>query len=92
MVKLKAVATRVPEVPCTSYSKPVQAYNWIGILQSYSKPIKCGQMANPIPFVAKWPFLFLLWLGGHSYSWLPQYYCIPYQTGYRVGEGLVSKC
>ena len=20
-------------------------------------------------------------LGGHSYSWLPQYYCIPYQTG-----------
>ena len=53
----------------------------------------CGQMAIPIP----------LWLGGHSNSfggqmaipilgpWLPQYYCIPYQIGYRVGEGLVSK-
>ena len=53
---------------------------------------KCSQMAIPIPFVAKWPFLFLLWLGGHSYSWLPHYYCIPNQTGYRVGEGLVSKC
>ena len=25
-------------------------------------------MAIPIPFVAKWPFLFLLWLGGHSNS------------------------
>ena len=23
----------------------------------------CGQMAIPFPFVAKWPFLFLLWLG-----------------------------
>ena len=66
MVKLKAVATRVPEVPCTSYSKPVQAYNWIGILQSYSKPIKCGQMANPIPFVAKWPFLFLLRISANT--------------------------
>ena len=41
--------------------------------------MKCGQMAIPISFVVKWPFLFLWWLGGHSYSWLPQYYCIPYQ-------------
>ena len=49
-------------------------------------------MAIPIPFVSKWPFLFFLWLGGHSFSWLPQYYCIPYQIGYGVGEGLVSKC
>ena len=72
--------------------KTVPSYNWIGILQSYSKPIKCSQMAIPIPFVAKWPFLFFLWLGGHSFSWLPQYYCIPYQIGYGVGEGLVSKC
>ena len=62
------------------------------ILQSYSKPIECGQMAIPIPFVAKWPFLFFLWLASHSFSWLPQYYCIPYQIGYGVGEGLVSKC
>ena len=78
----------------TSYSKPHGAFkNRIGYkLQSYSKPIKCGQMAIPIPFVAKWPFLFFLWLVGHSCSWLPQYYCIPYQIGYRVGEGLVSKC
>ena len=84
--------TKFTWVPSTSYYKQVLAYNWIGILQSYSKLIKCGQMAIPISFVAKWPFLFFLWLVGHSYSWLPQYYCIPYQIGYRVGEGLVSKC
>ena len=64
-------------VPCTSYSKLLVAYNWIGILQSYSKHIKFSQMAIPIPFVVKWPFLFFLWPVGHSYSWLPQYYCIP---------------
>ena len=51
-------------VPSTSYSKQLVAYNWVGILQSCSKPVKRGQMAIPIPFVAKWPFLFLLWLCG----------------------------
>ena len=84
--------TKFTWVPSTSYYKQVLAYNWIGILQSYSKLIKCGQMAIPIPFVAKWQFRFFLWLGGHSFSRLPEYYCIPYQIGYRVGEGLVSKC
>ena len=50
------------QVPSNSYSKTVQSYNWIGLVQSYSKLIKCGQMAIPtsIPFVAKWPFLFLV--------------------------------
>ena len=52
--------TKFTWVPSTSYYKQVLAHNWIGILQSYSKLIKCGQMAIPIPFVAKWPFLFLV--------------------------------
>ena len=45
-------------VPCTSYSKIHGSYDWIGILQSYSKPIKCGQMA----------ISFLFWPNGHSHS------------------------
>ena len=54
---------RACHVPCISYSKIHGSYNWIGILQSCSKPIKGGQMAISIPFAAKWPFLFLLWHG-----------------------------
>ena len=51
---------KVHRLPCTSYCKILVSYNWIGILQSCSKPIKCGQMAIPILLVAGRPFLLLV--------------------------------